>query len=52
VARAQLPIGDQEILACGIALGYEDRSAPENAFITERDEVETFTSFHGFDPQS
>ena len=49
VARAQLPIGDQEILACGIALGYEDLSAPENAFITERVEVETFASFHGFD---
>ena len=52
VARAQLPIGDHEILACGIALGHEDPSAPENAFITERGEVETFTSFHGFDPQS
>ena len=52
VARAQLPIGDHEILACGIALGHEDPSAPENAFITERGEVATFTSFHGFDPQS
>ena len=49
VARAQLPISDHEILACGIALGHEDLSAPENAFITERGEVETFASFHGFD---
>jgi len=52
VARAQLPISDHEILACGIALGHEDLSAPENAFITERTDVEAFASFHGFDPQS
>ena len=49
VARAQLPISDHEILACGIALGHEDLSAPENAFITERTDVETLASFHGFD---
>ena len=36
------------ILACGIALGHEDLSAPENAFITERAEVDAFASFHGF----
>ena len=48
VARTQLPIGDHEILACGIALGHEDLSAPENAFITERAEVDAFASFHGF----
>lgn len=48
VARTQLPIGDDEILACGIALGYEDPSAPENAFMTERAEVDAFASFHGF----
>jgi nitroreductase len=49
VARAQLPISDHEILACGIALGHEDPSAPENAFSTERADVEAFASFHGFD---
>jgi len=49
VARDQLPIGEHEILACGIALGHEDPSAPENAFITERAEVEAFASWYGFD---
>ena len=48
VARAQLPIGNHEILACGIALRHEDLSASENAFITKRAEVEAFASFHGF----
>jgi len=50
VARLHLPISDNEILTCGIALGYEDLAAPENAFITERAGVSEFTSFHGFEP--
>lgn len=49
IARAHLPISDHEILACGIALGYEAMEAPENAFITERAEVQEFTGFFGFD---
>jgi nitroreductase len=48
IARAHLPMTDSEMLLCGIALGYEDTSAPENAFITERASVDEFSSFHGF----
>jgi len=48
VARQHLPMGDNEILLCAIALGHEDPQAPENAFITERAELEEFVSFHGF----
>ncbi|MBC7214832.1 MAG: nitroreductase [Burkholderiaceae bacterium] len=48
IAREQLPISEHEILTCGIALGYEDLSAPENAFITERAPLEEFASLHGF----
>ncbi|ODU56140.1 MAG: nitroreductase [Comamonadaceae bacterium SCN 68-20] len=50
VARRHLPMADSEILLCGVALGHEDTSAPENAFITERAAPEEFTSFHGFAP--
>jgi nitroreductase len=50
VARRHLPLADSEILLCGVALGHEDTSAPENAFITERAAPEEFTSFHGFPP--
>ena len=39
---------DNEMLLCGIALGYEDTSAPENKFITEREPVDSFTKFIGF----
>ena len=50
IARRHLPLADSEILLCGVALGHEDTSAPENAFITERAAPEEFTSFHGFPP--
>jgi nitroreductase len=50
VARQHLPMVDNEMLLCGIALGIEDTQAPENAFITERASLEEFVSFHGFDP--
>jgi nitroreductase len=49
IAREHLPMGDNEILLCGIALGHEDVDAPENAFITERASLHEFVSFHGFE---
>lgn len=49
VVRDQLPVSDSELLLCGIALWHEDPEAPENAFITERADVEEFASFHGFE---
>lgn len=49
VARRHLPIGDNEILLCGIALGHEDLEAAENAFITERAGLGEFVSFHGME---
>lgn len=48
VARQHLPMGDNEMLLCGIALGHEDPQAPENGFITERAALDEFVSFHGF----
>ena len=47
VTRQHLPMGDNEMLLCGIALGHEDLQAPENAFITERAPLADFVSFHG-----
>jgi len=49
IARQHLPMGDDEMLLCGIALGHEDLQAPENAFITERAGLDEFVSFHGFE---
>ncbi len=45
--RQTLGINEEEVLLCGIALGYPDPDAPENALATERAPVETFTTWHG-----
>ena len=44
----QLGLPDDRILICGMCLGYEDTTAPENALVTERSPVGDFTRFHGF----
>lgn len=49
VVRRHLPLREDDLLVCGIALGYEDTQAPENRLLTERQPVEEFASFHGFD---
>lgn len=48
IARRHVPILDEHVLVCGIALGYEDLGAPENALETPREELSRFTTFHGF----
>lgn len=44
-----LGLPDDRILICGMCLGFEDKTAPENALVTERAPVESFTRFQGFD---
>jgi nitroreductase len=43
----ELGIPEEEIALCGIALGYEDKSAVENGLRTERELVEDFATFMG-----
>ncbi|BAN48422.1 nitroreductase [Metapseudomonas resinovorans] len=43
----QLP--DNELVYCGMALGYADRSAPVNGLRSERAPVEEFAVLRGFD---
>ncbi|WP_113156361.1 nitroreductase [Nitratireductor sp. OM-1] len=43
--RPILDIPDEEIVVCGMALGYEDASAPENGLRSEREPLEEFVSF-------
>ena len=42
-------IPDDEMLVCGMAVGYGDMSAPENIWRSEREPVEGFATFLGFD---
>lgn len=43
--RPLLNIPDEEIVVCGMALGYEDPNKPENSLRTERAPLEEFVTF-------
>jgi len=43
--RPVLGIADEEVVICGMALGYEDTSKPENALRTERAPLEEWVTF-------
>jgi nitroreductase len=49
IVRRHLDIPQEEIVACGMAIGYGDMRAPENVWRTEREPVEVFARFYGFD---
>jgi len=42
-----LGFGEHEQLVCGMALGYGDPDAPENALVTERAPLSEFVVMHG-----
>lgn len=43
-----LDLRDEEMVVCGIALGWPDPGAPVNGVCTEREDLPAFTSFRGF----
>lgn len=45
IIRAELPMADTELLACGLSLGYADPDAPENQLQADKLKVEEFTVF-------
>lgn len=45
VIRAELGLDDEQVVVCGLSLGYADWSAPENTLITERVPLAEFVSF-------
>ncbi|MEX1035794.1 MAG: nitroreductase [Sneathiella sp.] len=46
--KAHLSLGDDEILFCGMALGYKDEAAVINELVSEREAFENFVTLHGF----
>jgi nitroreductase len=48
VIRRHLPIRDEEIVVCGMAIGYRNPEAPENIWRTDRAPVSSFTRWIGF----
>lgn len=47
VIKQELGYPDNEMLVCGMSLGYADTSAIENTLRTEREPVASFTRFRG-----
>lgn len=45
IIREHLAMSDQEMLVCGMSLGYADPSRIENSLVTERAPVESFARF-------
>ncbi len=46
IIHRQLGIPDEQIIVCGMALGYADPAAPENALDLPRLPTSEFTRFH------
>jgi len=49
IVREILAVPAERALVCGIAVGYADRDHPVNNYRTERESVEQFCGWHGFD---
>jgi nitroreductase len=47
--RGALGLADTEVVVCGMALGYADPDAPENAMVSERAPAREFATFEGFE---
>ncbi len=45
IIRSLLVLPDNEIVVCGMSLGYADMDAPANKLVTEREPVEGFATF-------
>ena len=44
--REELDIDQDELLACGISLGYAVEDAPENIWRTKRVDIDEWVTFH------
>jgi len=47
IIRQHLGVREDEMVVCGMALGYADPAEPTNALLSEREPVGAFTRFHG-----
>jgi len=47
VVRSHLSIPDNQLLLCGMSLGWADPDAPTNTLRTGREELDSFVTFHG-----
>lgn len=50
--RQHVPITEDEVVVCGMSLGYADPDAPENSLVTERRPAREFATFLGWPGES
>ena len=50
IIREHVPVLEDEVVVCGLAIGHGDGGAPENSFRTTRMAVDDFADFSGFEP--
>ena len=48
IIRAELALDANEMVVCGLSLGWPDPSATINKLVTERMPVAEFSTFRGF----
>jgi nitroreductase len=48
IIAEQLALPAEQMVVCGMSLGYADPDAPENRLVTHREPVPAFTRFEGF----
>ena len=49
ILRRALSIPESKLILCGVAIGYPDEDAPVNRFRSEREPLEAFARWYGFD---
>lgn len=49
IIRAHVPLTADEVVVCGMSLGYADWSAPENSLVTDRVPAAEFATFSGWE---
>ena len=48
IFRSHLDISQDQIVICGMSLGYADNSAVENQLVTQREKIANFTRYYDF----
>lgn len=49
IIRQHLPLGHEDVVICGIALGYANANAPENQWPRQRAPLDEYATFIGFE---
>lgn len=52
IVHEHLDLSPDELVVCGLALGFSDETAAINSVRTERQKLSDFASFHGFDGEN